>query len=579
MENFELLIKDGNIGFYNSCEITEIYMFPKENNKAIYNLFTLVTFEEKLFEGNNKKFITDNLLDFEYYNNRKKLIYQIGIKQYHLSLESVKNNFYKLKEERIWCSNNQPLDIDYSFLKYLTKEFIPSNENISERSPKIRLNNCLKNNFFNGSYILEFFDEDKQKFNFLIEEDSHFENLSNQIKNLIPINLYKNMDRLGNFIFQFPITLCKIDYNKKEDNLVNFEVHWNNKLKDIPDCFIEIESLIGDCLFDFCIEEYDKSNLQVFSCNSNSLLNFKFFRKDNNLILFSSKGKFLNKFLLNTYINTSKQRYFEFKDGIKPISGKIDLISKDLDTFNNNFEYYEHISRSQNRVDKEELIRNFRFKQYNSNLYNEDSNAKNDLIELIQKNCKNGVYLWDPFLSPKDIINTLFYANIEYVPLRALGSINKNVTKFYKKEHLINLKDSFKDVIYSSKSSDEMINELKDIFTNFEGCYSFENSDKISYYKNQFKLIHGNFEEGLNLEFKVQHSGYGWPFHDRFIIFPGNSKTFENPKAYSLGTSINSFGKHFHIIQEVSYPQAILDEFNKLWDELGEECVVWKYPS
>ena len=99
MGNFELLIKDGNIGFYNSCEITEIYMFPKENNKAIYNLFTLVTFEEKLFEGNNKKFITDNLLDFEYYNNRKKLIYQIGIKQYHLSLESVKNNFYKLKEK------------------------------------------------------------------------------------------------------------------------------------------------------------------------------------------------------------------------------------------------------------------------------------------------------------------------------------------------------------------------------------------------------------------------------------------------------------------------------------------------
>lgn len=581
MEDFDLLIKEGNIGFYDSCEITEIFMFPKENNKNIFNLFTLVTFEEKPFERTDEKFITDNLIDFEYNFNEKKLIYKIGIKQYSLNLESIQKIFYKLKEEGIWCSNNQPLPIDYSFLKYLSKQFVISNENISIRNPKIRLNNCLKNNFFNGSYILEFFDEEKQKFNFLMEEDSNFENLSNQIKNIIPINLYENMDRLGNFIFQFPITLCNIDYNKKEDNLINFKIFWNNKLIIIPDCLIEFESLIGDCYFDFCIEEYDKSNLQVFSCNTDSLLNFKFFRKDNNLLLFSSRGNFLNKIFLSTYINTSKQRLFEFNDGLKSKTGKIDIISKDFETYNNHhLEYYEYISRSQNRVDKADLIKNFKFKQYNSNGSNGEVNANNDLIDLIQKNCENGVYLWDPFLSPIDIMNTLFFANVQDVQLRALGSINKDVKNFYKKEHLLDLKESFKDVIYSTDiSSDEIVNELKDKLTIFENSHSYESSDKILDYKNQFELIHGNFKEGLNLEFKVQHSAYGWRFHDRFIIFPGNSKVFKGPKAYSLGTSINSFGKHFHIIQEVSHPQAILDEFNKLWDELGEECVVWKYPS
>ena len=426
MEDFDLLIKEGTIGFYQSCEITEIFMFPKDNNDFISNLFTLVTFEEKTFRGIEEKNITDKLIDFKYISDGKKLDYKIGIRQYHLDLKSIEKRFYTLKNEEKWVSISSQ-SIDYPFLKYLTKQFIPSDENISNRNHKLRLNNCLKNNFFNGSYILEFFEEYKQKLNFLIEDDSKFEMLSNQIKSYIPINLYVNRDRLGNFIFQFPINLCKIDYYKEDENLIRFDFFWNHKLDSIPDCYIETESLLNDCIFDFSIEEYNKSNMQLLNLNNlDSLLNFKIFRKDNNLLLFSSKGNFINNFLVKMNIDTFKQRYFSFNDGLGLIEGKINILSKDLELYNKNLEYYEYIHRSQNIVEKEELIKNLRFKPYNSNLNNYNDDAIKDLIDLIQKNCSNGVYLWDPYLSPKDIISILFFVQIQDVPLRALGSINKN---------------------------------------------------------------------------------------------------------------------------------------------------------
>ena len=573
MEDFNLLINEGTIGFYNSCEITEIFMFPKGKNEEISNLFTLATFEEKPFERTIEKNITDKLIDFKYVSDGKKFEYKIGIKQYYLDLKSIEKRFNELKNKGKLCL------FDYSFLKYLNKQFIPSNENISNRNSKLRLNNCLKNNFFNGSYIIEFFDEYKEKFNFLIEDDSNFEKLSNQIKKLIPINLYENRDRLGNFIFQFPINLCKIDYHKENENLIKFEFFWNQKLNFLPDCYIEIESLISDSIFDFSIEEYNKSNLQFINLSNLDLsLNFRIFRRDNNLILFSSKGNFLNKILLKTNINTSKQRYFKFNDGLESIEDKVDIFSKDLEIYNDNLNFYEYITRSQQIVDKEELIKNLRFKQYNSHSDNNED-AKHDLIDLIHKNCNNGVYLWDPYLSPKDIMSILFCVHIEDVPLRALGSINKTINGLYNKQHLINLKESFIDCLYSSNNSEKIVSDLKNKLAEFDCSYSIENTEKILEYRKQFESIQGNFKEGLNLEFKVQRPNYGWTFHDRFIIFPGNPKNFESPKAYSLGKSINSFGKDFHIIQEVSHPQAILDEFNKLWDELGEECVVWKYPN
>ncbi|MFK5894619.1 MAG: hypothetical protein QM504_15475 [Pseudomonadota bacterium] len=55
ISDFELLSKQGILGFYNSCEITEIVLFNENNSKPPFNLLTIVVFEEKELAKSDKK--------------------------------------------------------------------------------------------------------------------------------------------------------------------------------------------------------------------------------------------------------------------------------------------------------------------------------------------------------------------------------------------------------------------------------------------------------------------------------------------------------------------------------------------
>lgn len=57
-----------------------------------------------------------------------------------------------MKNKNRWTSIES--NYNASELKYIPKQFITSNEGI-------RLNHILKNNYHNGSYIIEFFDKNK----------------------------------------------------------------------------------------------------------------------------------------------------------------------------------------------------------------------------------------------------------------------------------------------------------------------------------------------------------------------------------------------------------------------------------
>lgn len=89
----------------------------------------------------------------------------------------------------------------------------------------------------------------------------------------------------------------------------------------------------------------------------------------------------------------------------------------------------------------------------------------------------------------------------------------------------------------------------------------------------QLEAAKGNCH-GLQLEFRIREGGAGWGFHDRFIIFP---RAQGSALAWSLGTSINSFGDEHHILQKVSHGEPIAQAFQDLWGQLeGERHLIWK---
>lgn len=507
MDEYELLVKSGNIGIYNSCEVTELVIM--EPNEIIYNLYTICVFQEKNVSPEKHKYDRFckkiNLDDCS-----------IAIFQYELTLSEIKENFEKLIHEYKWISNREgEYSIKDNNLKRLNKQFIPSIEDN-------RLNHVLKNNFYSGSYILEFFDE-KKKFDFLTGDEEHFEKISKKIHKRLPINLFKVRDRLGNFIFQFPVNILNVKTKVASDSWesLNFNLDWHHLIKDnYPDCILEVDSILDNNHIGTNFEEYDGNGFQeVNAGNVDSLVNIKIWRKNPKLLLYSDSGNYIKSIGFSISIGGQNVRYF-MNDGEKVF---INLYSKDLESSVENQKYYQYIENSIGIKEKELLEKTLSFKQYTP--FKNKSEGIGDLRRLIRENGKNGVYLWDPFLSFKDIVNTLFYCPFEGVALKALGS---------------------------KKLNKDELNNQKDLFSN----------------------LNSNFK-GLNLEFRIQQSEKA---HDRFLIFPGNSKRYEQPKVYSLGTSLNSFGRNYHILQEVLHPQAVVRVFDKIWEE-SKENSIWKYPE
>lgn len=155
--------------------------------------------------------------------------------------------------------------------------------------------------------------------------------------------------------------------------------------------------------------------------------------------------------------------------------------------------------------------------------------ALNDLRALMNARPKTRVCLWDPYLTAGDLLETWYYTDTYGLELRAITS--NEIAK--KKEISLN----------------DWISEQRDI------------------------LREGSNQYGINLQWRVQHDLFGFSFHDRFLILLPNG---DRPRAWSLGTSINSFGKTHHIFQAVSNPGYIADDFEDLWDRLSDtSCQIW----
>jgi hypothetical protein len=518
--DIKILSKTGNIAFYNSCEVTEIFLCRK-SDKAIFNFFTLVVFEEKLYNGLNHAFLGDRIP----INDDLSL----GIQRYWLMTTEAETKFDTLRTQNKWSSDGTNFS-QFPQLKYLSKQYIP---HIDEN----RINKILKNNYHNGSYTIEFFDEAKSNLSFLlkIETLDKLNDICAKIKKAVPIDLSIVRDRIGNFIFQFPISI--IDSHSKAlptwDG-VDINISWHNSVTSIPDCLIQVESTFDKNYMGAVIEDYNKSNNQkIIIGNLDQINHIKIWRKEPTLILSSHRGSYIRDFDFNMSIISPEPRIFELNGAMQQIqvasSNRRAKKKKDNNytTYINNYLY---------DAEKKQLEKTLSFKQYK----NGGLGGIEDLQKLIQQKDENGVYIWDPFLSSTDILKTLFFSQTAGVPLKAIGSINDTVKMVYKKKGM-----SVSDIIAEYKA----------------------------------KLDNPNHNNHLlNLEFRIQYSNFGWAFHDRFLIFP--SGELKRPQVYSLGTSLNSYGDNHHILQEVSHPQPVVDAFNELWDKLNnQDCLVWKFPK
>ncbi|MGE6442340.1 VPA1262 family N-terminal domain-containing protein [Psychrobacter sp. NPDC078409] len=542
-EDIKKICEEGVIGFYKGLEVITIFGFNKEKNIA-FNVLTVVVAVEYDIDINKKpEILTEKRIELK---SNSSVFF--GIQRQYINFEMFYEGVITLKETGSWSVSGKDLVIGN--IEEVGRKFVPSDSTLN-----VPLNNILKNNYFSGSYVYEWFDVEKSHLKFLFEKPILLQELSSKISCYLPLGIGSLSDKLGNLILQLPISIIhsKISHQKLGLDLY-CEIYWNKKAKKTK----------RDLQL-YLIAENDSIYPEFYSININEGkypikmkhegFNHRYFiwDKANEILLSaSSLTGFISRINMNFGMSESEPRIFKTLTGaIKQqrinvqISSNNDVGSRsDVAESINNFQSSRVFEK-----ERDDLLKRKEFIQYHKG---DEIRALVDLRYLINEYGQKGIWLWDPYLSASDILNTLFFCKHANSELKAITILNhhepdggqnlcsflpnKWIDKFLKKER----------------------NSKKKLFDKF-GIDLEENS--------------GN-KNGLNLEFRAKYGNNGWSFHDRFIIFPF---TDQGAIAWSLGTSVNSLGQSHHIFQKVSHAQLIANAFDELWQELNiGECLIWK---
>ena len=517
-DDFEGLLTEGSVGFYNHAEIISIFLVKAGKS---YNFLTRVVFLEDDEDDFKRINLTEDGL--RTINNEVSL----GIIQEKVNLSNSKDIFEDLVTNKIWRIHDNDGDLIIGDLDPLPKSFVPKLQDVPS-------NAVLKDNGDNASYIIEFF---SKEFNILNLNNNEFKKICRIILEYIPIDLCFLTDRVGNILFQFPINLIKKTRIKFDEVDVKITLQWHDLLETIPEVevFINInydDNIIGHTSFSGVIPE----EIDLKCGNSNGAPNVLIKSNESNLILY-----YTNEFLMNIGMKigvnyTNGSRTINIDDEV------FDINLTSCETSQMGFDTLNHIMVTKDRKydsTSHSLMDQKKFLQYGESGVDCRDEAITDIRSIIKENCRNGLNIWDPYATSEDILRTAYFCECANTHIKVINSFSHEKKDKYEviKEKTISDYEDFKNdetAILNSKSNN------KDI----------------------------------NLEIRCQRNE-GWKFHDRFIIFPGSMRT--KPRAWTIGTSLNSIGKSHSILMEVENSQNILDAFNKLWSEL-ENSVLFKYP-
>jgi len=528
IKDFKLLSTSGNLGAYKECELTHVYLVETDS-KILYHYYAVLSYEEYLECNDNLKenYLVPKLIDI----NKK---YKLGIKQSRISFDCSRNIFEQL------CNNNLIINettfLISKFFTVLPKTHIPS---CWDNEPSLLLK-ILKSNFWGDNYIIEFFSNQNPFKGLLSNED--FVKINKNIKGNINIDLDSINDRIGSFIFQFPVTLIKANIIPMNDWCnANFSIRIyppfdqsdniitiiNTSLDGVMTSFHNLEGIHDN----HRVELGDSHNFELFIVNKQNKLLYQHFR--GNYCRYFNFGGSIG-------IHNSEPRIFTNSDGEKI---HINLFRNDLGGGKSSNGNYEE--RIQKRMQHNDIIK----ESYDFAIFhNQRKESLAYIRKLIEQNNGNISEIWllDPYLLSRDIIDTLYYQSLFGVKLKCIASYKKSKT-----------------LLNCSESSDN-------IDLDYFEKYKLEQKEYILTQSNNLGII---------LEYRVTHEATGFAFHDRFLFFiPKDTDAI--PSAYSLGTSVNSLGKAHHIIQKVPDSRKLVYTFKKLWNLLdGENNRIIKLPE
>ena len=507
LEQFELWLRPGVLGFYRSCEVTVCGLL--DHDGRAHNLFTILVFEDRELASGEPVFLT-----------KKNERFGDGIRllavQYHISLEAAADILREIQAQNGQIAT--PLGpLETALMTSVPAYFVPRCSTVT-----ILVNSVLKNNF-RGSMVSEWFGEQDRILRML--KAAELQKAALRIRELLPIDLFTLSDHIGNVLFQFPqeIAFCKLSHT---ETAVTCSVSFDERVQSTEKYALNVFTDHDELLMDHHAAMGKDGSLALYLSNTGGPYVIALTDMENGIPILWQTTSTIRQVggILEIEGDADCVRTVRLPDGT---SEQITVNSVIPISAGQPAPPWEEASRHRQYERRmEELVKRLEFVRY-GRAGDERAKALEDLRRLMRMEPLARACLWDPYLTAQDLLETWYFTNTGGKELRAITS---NVV--IKEGTLESWKAAQRDT-----------------------------------------LAGGSNQLGINLRWRIQHSLFGFPFHDRFLILIPREGA---PRVWSLGTSVNSFGKKHHILQQVANPRYILDDFEELWAALEDDsCQIW----
>lgn len=561
INHLQKLLVPGVTGNYNSFEVTEIFGFHQCRPGQITNFMSLLVAEPS--DPPASQTTKPHLLNGDRPIELSGTPWKFGIARYRVSTQQVLQALQDLGATGEWKPGTSALKV--GTLTPLPPQFIPSDFMVPHP-----WNGVLKNNFWEGSHVLELFDGQKTDVKFLLAEPKLLKQLAENITTSVKMGIDGLSDRLGNVLIQLPVTVVTTKVSSSQDGDFLVQPIWHNG-SPVRKLRVSCEKYEDTTVEGYGSKDVADSQVTFPIYSPGGGARYVLWDDQHRLVLgASAKTAFITSVGMNLHAvggSISPREFYLPSPNGAPQPVTIPLIEEQAPMIVGTPTSDPRKLWRENRVFRDNLksIRERReFVQYGGNSGAGTEDALKDIHALLREHGKTGAWLWDPYLDARDILTTLFYCPHKGADLRALTAGAEPPAA----------KENYSKAVAFCQRVEKWLRNRP--IANWIGLKPEAAPPAKQSWKNKqletFNNSMGNCKD-LRLEFRIREGSAGWPFHDRFLIFPSETGP---ATAWSLGTSVNSFGQKHHILQKVADGELIRQAFLDLWDELsGSNYLVW----
>lgn len=523
------LLSPGLLGFPTYFEATEIVAF--EGRSPPINVFSIFVAEDR----NGCTPVAAEFLNKAQGPLRLPSLkgWTFGVVRYLVTVADLLQHLERLETTKTWAPSGTALSI--GSLRAMAPQFVPP-----DGFAEVSWNNVLKNNYFCGSHVFEWADDDKASLTALFAEPRRLQELSAAVQPFASIRIAALTDRVGNVVVQVPVTILRTEIRRQPGMGLDVGVAWHPRATPRP---LRASS---DFTFDGTLSGFgsqgihgDKATLKMPTEPGHMRATVW---DDQHRLLLSATAPsvFTNTISINMQMGDPEPREFLLPDEAgQLIPTRVKVVGSTLESTIGEPSKAAASDWTHRRIyqaDAQRFAAERRFVQYRPWQGRERESrekALDDIRSLINQYGQHACWLWDPYLSADDILQTLFHCRYGNAELRALTAAQP--------------------VPGSSGTKAEFVTAQRA----------------------RLEAAKGN-QHRLRLEYRARVGPEGWGFHDRFLIFPRHN---QGALAWSLGASVNGVGRQHHILQRVDDGQLISDAFLELWEQLDQPShLIWKSP-